>query len=414
MLSSAAFARCRTRAAPLEGATLPCARWWKNHGVTNTHRFEALDGWRGVCACLVVLFHFHGHSPVYWSGLVRNSYLFVDFFFVLSGFVIAWNYANRLREWPDVKRFLVLRIGRVYPLHVFMLLCFVAWETLRLATHSEGAFSGPYAPQGVITNLLLVQSMGVHQSLTWNGPSWSISTEWWTYVLFALVCAWLGLRNWLLAATALAAPLLLLYLSKSGMDTTYDWGFLRCVFGFALGVACQRIYSLVAPFASSPGKAVMTFAECAMVIAVIAFVSAAGTSPMSFMAPFVFAAAVLVFAAEGGWMSRVFHSRPLKWLGMVSYSIYLTHFFFVLILPAVVNRILHMDLWAPMQLPDGQWVMVFGRNDIEGTLLYAIVVAVTLVASAFTYRWIEVPGRDWTRKWLARPQPSVRAITGCQ
>ena len=61
-------------------------------------RFEALDGWRGVCASLVVLFHFHGHSPIYSAALVRDSYLFVDFFFVLSGFVIAWNYARRLGD----------------------------------------------------------------------------------------------------------------------------------------------------------------------------------------------------------------------------------------------------------------------------------------------------------------------------
>jgi peptidoglycan/LPS O-acetylase OafA/YrhL len=310
-----------------------------------------------------------------------------------------------------VRRFLIQRLGRVYPLHVFMLLCFVAWETLRLLTHSEGAFAGPNAAPGVITNLLLVQSMGVHDSLTWNGPAWSISTEWWSYVLFALVCAWLGMRNWVLLATAIAAPILLLHLSASGMDTTYDWGYVRCVFGFALGVACYRIYSLAAPVVRSPGVATMTVAECAIVFSVVAFVSAAGTSPMSFMAPFVFAAAVLIFAAEGGLVSRVFHSRPLKWLGMVSYSIYLTHFFFVLILPPVVKRIVHQDLWTPMQLPDSQWVLAFGRNEVEGTLFYAAVVAVTLAASALTYRFIEVPGREWTRKWLARPQASARVET---
>jgi peptidoglycan/LPS O-acetylase OafA/YrhL len=66
---------------------------------STANRFEALDGWRGICACLVVLFHFHGYSPIYSWGLIRNSYLFVDFFFVLSGFVIAWNYATRLDSW---------------------------------------------------------------------------------------------------------------------------------------------------------------------------------------------------------------------------------------------------------------------------------------------------------------------------
>jgi peptidoglycan/LPS O-acetylase OafA/YrhL len=376
--------------------------------VPKTNRFEALDGWRGICACLVVLFHFHGYSPLYTNPLVRNSYLFVDFFFVLSGFVIAWNYQTRLKGAADVRRFLILRLGRVYPLHVFMLLCFVAWETLRLLAHAEGTFTGPHAPGAVLSNLLLVQSMGVHDGLTWNGPSWSISTEWWSYVLFALVCAWLGLRSALLLVTAVAAPVLLVHLSRSGMDTTYDWGFIRCVFGFALGVACCRIYQLVAPFARSPGVATMTIAEGLIVFGVVAFVCAAGTSALSFMAPFVFSAAVLIFAAEGGLVSRVFHSRPLKWLGMVSYSIYLTHFFFVLILPSIIKKATHQDFWSAMPIPGGQWVMVFGRNDLQGTLFYALAVAVTLVASAFTYRWIEVPGREWTRKWLARPQPARR------
>jgi peptidoglycan/LPS O-acetylase OafA/YrhL len=220
------------------------------------------------------------------------------------------------------------------------------------------------------------------------------------------------MRNWLLVAAAVVAPLLLLHLSKTGMDTTFDWGFVRCVFGFALGVACYRLYTLAPagrPVAQAAGTAAMTIAECATVAAVVVFVSTAGTSPLSFMAPFVFAVAVLVFAAEGGLVSRVFHSRPLKWLGMVSYSIYLTHYFVVLIMPAAIKRITHQDLWTAMPLPDGQWVMAYGRNDVEGTLLYVAALALTFAFSAFTYRWVETPGREWTRKWLARPQASPRA-----
>jgi peptidoglycan/LPS O-acetylase OafA/YrhL len=372
-------------------------------------RFEALDGWRGICACLVVLFHVHGYSPIYSTALVRNSYLFVDFFFVLSGFVIAWNYAAKLDSWPGVKRFLILRLGRVYPLHLFMLLCFVAYETLRLASDPD-AFTGEFRPGAVVTNLFLLQSMGVHDSLTWNGPSWSISTEMWTYVAFALASAWLGMRNWVLVATAVAAPLLLFHLSKTGMDTTYDWGFIRCIFGFALGVACYRIHSLAAAGNRPPRVATMTLLECAIVAGVIAFVSAAGRTALSFMAPFVFAAAVLIFAVEGGLVSRVFHSRLLKWLGALSYSIYLTHFIFVLIVPKVAKRVLHADLWTPMPLPDGQYVMVFGRNDLEGTLLYLAVLAATLAFSAFTYRWIETPGRDFTRRWLGRPTQAHASV----
>ena len=374
------------------------------------NRFEALDGWRGVCACLVVLFHFHGYSPVYESPLIRNSYLFVDFFFVLSGFVIAWNYAARLASWEQVRRFLILRLGRVYPLHAFMLFCFLAYETAKLVNGLGQAtppttFSGETQPAAVLTNLFLLQSLHVHDSLTWNGPSWSISTEAWTYVLFALICAGFGLRLWMLAVAAIIPPVALLYLSKTGMDTTYDWGLLRCVFGFALGVACFYVHRR-RPQGGRPANPMLaTVVECVIVAAVVAFVSMVDKTSWSLLAPFVFALAVLVFASEDGLVSRLFRTAPLKWLGKLSYSIYLTHFFIVMLVPVVVKRLLHVDLWTPMATAGGQYVLVYGRNDLQGTLWYAAVIALTLAFSAFTYRWVETPGRDWSRRWATRTQP---------
>jgi len=383
---------------------------------TATGRFEALDGWRGVCACLVVFFHVHGYSPIYSWSLVRNSYLFVDFFFVLSGFVISWNYGSRLDSWHGVKRFIVLRLGRVYPLHVFMLLCFVGWETARLATGHAGpgetpAFTGGFQPVSVLTNLLLIHSLNIHDGLSWNGPSWSISTEVWAYVVFAAVSLWLGMRNWILLLAAITLPLLLSGLSHTGMDATYDYGLLRCVFGFALGVACHRIHDLWPARPAARHPLLMTAVECLTVAGVIGYVWVAGTSGWSFLAPFVFAVAVLVFAAEAGLVSRLFGLPWLKWLGTHSYSIYLTHFFFVMALPIIFKGITRQDLWTVMPLPDGGSVLAFGRNDLQGALYYTAVLAITLAFSAFTYRWVETPGREWTRRWVQRPQSPARSAT---
>jgi peptidoglycan/LPS O-acetylase OafA/YrhL len=371
------------------------------------NRFEALDGWRGVCACLVVLFHFHGYSPLYTSALVRNSYLFVDFFFVLSGFVIAWNYADRLGTGADVRRFLVLRLGRVYPLHVFMLLCFVAYETAKLLmglgqAAPPATFTGETHPGAVLSNLLLVQSLHLHDSLTWNGPSWSISTEAWTYLLFALACVSLGLRGWMLAVAAVVPPLWLLHVSGTGMDVTYDWGLVRCVFGFALGVGCAWFQRVRPAGLLHIGRHEATALELVMVAAVVLFVGAVGKTAWSLLAPFVFTVAVLVFASEQGAVSRLFRTAPMRWLGMLSYSIYLTHFFVVMLVPVAVKKLTHLDLWTPMPLPGGQYVQAYGRNDLEGTLFYAVVLALTLAFSAFTYRWIETPGRDWSRRLAGR------------
>jgi peptidoglycan/LPS O-acetylase OafA/YrhL len=377
-------------------------------GTAATH-FDALDGWRGVCACFVVLFHFHGNSPLYASALVRNSYLFVDFFFVLSGFVIALNYAARLDSRAAVKRFLILRLGRLYPLHVFMLFCFLAYETARLfaPAQAQAAFTGETRPVAVLSNLFLVQSLHLHDSLTWNGPAWSISTEFWAYVVFALITAGLGLRRWMLWAAVIALPLALWRLTTTGMDITYDWGLLRCLFGFAIGVACWRTYARTPPLHRAASAALMTLVETLVVVAVVAFVALAGSNNGSLLAPFVFGAALLVFAPEAGGVSRLLRSAPARWLGKLSYSIYLTHLFVILLLPHAVKHLLHADLWVPVVLASGQRVMLYGRNPLEGTLLYLLVLAMTLGFSALTYRWIEMPGRDWSRRWAG--QRHVRA-----
>src|SRR5258705_13801306 len=93
-------------------------------------RFVVLDSWRGIAACLVALFHLDAYSHLYDVPFLRNSWLFVDFFFVLSGFVIAANYQQRLRDGFGVGRFLLLRLGRLYPLHLFMLAAAVAVKLL--------------------------------------------------------------------------------------------------------------------------------------------------------------------------------------------------------------------------------------------------------------------------------------------
>src|SRR6266576_119115 len=89
-------------------------------------RFVVLDSWRGIAACLVALFHLEAYSHLVYSHLhgvpfLGNSWLFVDFFFVLSGFVIAANYQQRLLDGFGVGRFLLLRLGRLYPLHFAVL-----------------------------------------------------------------------------------------------------------------------------------------------------------------------------------------------------------------------------------------------------------------------------------------------------
>src|SRR5438552_16908910 len=92
------------------------------------NRFLVLDSWRGIAACLVALFHLDAYCHLYGVPFLRNSWLLVDFFFVLSCFVIAANYQQRLCDGFGVGRFLFLRLGRLYPLHSAMLALFAGCE----------------------------------------------------------------------------------------------------------------------------------------------------------------------------------------------------------------------------------------------------------------------------------------------
>ena len=107
-------------------------------------RLSALDGWRGVCAMLVVLYHFAPTtSRIGTVPIVVNGFLFVDFFFVLSGFVILHAYGRRLSTAREAATFVWSRLARLWPLHAALLGMLVCLEVTRVTI---GTAMGPVAP----------------------------------------------------------------------------------------------------------------------------------------------------------------------------------------------------------------------------------------------------------------------------
>lgn len=385
-------------------------------------RFVALDSWRGVAACLVALFHLEAYSHLVYSHLhavplLRNSWLFVDFFFVLSGFVIAANYQQRLLDGFGVARFLLLRLGRLYPLHFTMLAVVVAVKLLlilvpalsSIAQSAPAPFSTPQeAPDTILANLLLIHSLHLYDFFTWNAPSWSISTEFYTYVIFAACCVGLRKHAWIaLPVAMIGGPVLIATLSKNNMSTEYDWGIIRCVYGFAAGVVCWNVYrrwnGKLRTWLSG------TVAEWGAIGLMFAFVSAAGTTVLSLAAPYVFALVVLVFAFERGSASAILRLRPLVFLGTVSYSIYLTHFFIARRFAdagRALDKLWDIDVFARREI-DGQYFDVLGTQQWHGDIAYPVFLATVIAVSYFTYRWIEKPGRDWMRDRIHTRQRSA-------
>jgi len=214
--------------------------------------FSGLESLRGIAALLVVFHHIHWANPLTAQLFFRNGYLMVDLFFVLSGFVICHNYGQKIGQAKDVGHFMFLRFGRLYPLHLFCLTVFLGMEVAKyigeLKFHFVPSASSAFSTNNTssfIANLLLIQSFCPSAKVTFNAPSWSISTEFYTYLVFAIVVLASPKRKSVLiisACLALLTASLLIYSGVSGMDVSAGWSFVRCMLGFFTGVLAYHVY----------------------------------------------------------------------------------------------------------------------------------------------------------------------------
>jgi hypothetical protein len=277
-------------------------------------RFASLDGLRGIFALAVVVFHASFASHLFTLPLVRAGYFSVDFFFVLSGFVIAYAYAERVRDFQSAREFIIKRIGRVWPLHIAMLFVLVGLELLKqqLGVVELGVpFTNANSPYAFLTNFFLLQSLDLHSFTTWNYPAWSISAEFCAYLLFALIC--LVARRWALwaaAAVVMVSAATIVANSTTGMDLTFHLGAVRGCLGFFLGWLAYAAYRRWPPRGG-------TVVELVLVAVIVVFLCAAFDRTLGYFAPFVFAIAIYLLAGRKGAVTRALETRPLQFLGRI-------------------------------------------------------------------------------------------------
>jgi peptidoglycan/LPS O-acetylase OafA/YrhL len=376
--------------------------------------FTPLESLRGLAALTVVIYHAAWANPVTALGFFRNGPLMVDFFFVLSGFVICHSYGQHLSGLRDVRRFVWLRLGRLYPLHFAFLLVFVGIELAKyIAQQRYGLVADKPAftangPRAFVANVLLIHALGLPgfpKSLTFNYPSWSISTEFYAYLLFALVRlrAGGGLRFVLASGgiVALSAALLLLGGKTSLAESGNGWAFFRCCGGFFLGVLTYYGYRWLSAElpAERRQRALAGSLAPLLLAATILFLSSDLTGAESFLLPLLGAGVILsTIAFPNRWLIALLRARPLMWLGKVSYSTYMVHAAIVWTLTQFLTLILKMP---QVQSADGP---VVATAPLFGSLLLGIYLVMVLVVSHFTFKWIEDPCRRRARqlagKWF--------------
>lgn len=350
---------------------------------------KALTGARGIAAWLVVLFHLRFMIPGMGGprGWLAEAYLAVDFFFVLSGFVIWLTWSERLRQAgpAGIPEFLKRRIARIWPLHAVMLGVAMLFAVALIVA---GRPDMPqYPPAELPLHFLLIQNWGLTGRLTWNVPAWSISCELAAYLVFAWLVMAVDWRRWpswalIAAMVGFAAALWLIFTALGATvlgNLIERFGVVRCLAEFGIGtIAC-------ALWLRWRDRPLMPALGCIGIGAALLSAHALGLVPQILAMPLVFAELVLMLALSAGMRGNVMEWTPVHYLGEISYATYLGHWI----------------LWMAFKL-------AFVPKSGMGWPMALGFLALVLAASVLLHHLVERPAQRWIN---ARPLPFRRTDT---
>lgn len=371
----------------------------------NAAPIPQLTGLRTVGAVWVVMLHTLSLTIALWpewskvSRLALGGNLGVDLFFLLSGFIITHNYLADLGT-GSVRRalhFWALRLARLYPV---FLLAMVAWAIFLImqSPRESDLFDGALSPRNVVMNLFLLNHVPPASSI--SSTSWSVCLEFGAYLAFPFLAVLLvRIRSALLAAVLAAAVLaggvlLLIHLDVQSFEFfTYRVGWVRLAFEFLAGCLLYVAWSLSGRWREGRHW------DVAFIAAAIGIVYACWHEDPNHPGFFPLAAvpllAVVVVACAGstGVIRSVFSTAPMMWMGRISYSLYMTHFF---TLALVTNGL--REWWV-------RWPPPAVVRDLTPILIFAVIIAV----AAGVYHLVEEPSRRRLRRTVDRLAPRVRS-----
>lgn len=365
---------------------------YMDNSITSGKTIVELESLRGIAALLVVAFHIPKWNPLLDLGIINNAYLMVELFFVLSGFVIFTAYQNRITTFAQLVKFQFLRFGRLYPVHLLFLLVFLGFEFAKYVVAQKFGINSPNStPFGnndlaaFIKNIFLIQAILPYQTLTFNNPAWSISTEFYTYLLFAILVLTTGRFKVIAFGVIAVAAIGLL-----GLDQTYGMtATLRCLAGFFLG--CLTAY-FVDRYTFTVPRLTLAF----MAIALIAFLHFKEVKTWDTVVFALTIGLVLgIVNSPDTFAKKVLRIPLFVWFGKISYSVYMAH----LAVIWVVIQFIRVVVKKPEFIgPNGKSLSQLSA--LETCLTLGVIFGGVLLLSYLVYRFVEAPMRLKSRAYV--------------
>lgn len=387
--------------------------------VVRTGEIRALTGLRIIAAVWVVLFHFRPllrqAAPEFSEALapvLNCGAQGVDLFFILSGFVLTWNYLDRMGQSFSMRatvHFLWLRLARVWPIYLVTLHLALLWVIFtQHVGHVPVEDLSRLTATSYVRQVLLVQLWfePFFDQTSWDGPAWSISAEWLAYLLFGLLVLVIGrvvrvtsARGLTWLAIAASLPPLLLLLATGQFYTPWSW-LPRIVMQFTAGaLACAAVCKLRPTDRARLLAGGVSALIVVVMVGVLYFFDAhplSGVYDSAGLVDVLFIPLVMALAVGTGSLPRLLSTRLMVYGGQISFCLYMVH------------ELVHTGWnWAVLQfeialddaaVPVG-W-MVFG-------LLWAAV-----VLSMLLYHGVEEPARRWMRSMVSSNARGPRSTPG--
>jgi peptidoglycan/LPS O-acetylase OafA/YrhL len=374
---------------------------------------KALTGLRIVASVWVVLFHFRPMvsdiSPDFRENLapvLNCGAQGVDLFFILSGFVLAYNYLDRMgKSWSTRKtvHFLWLRLARVWPVYLVTLHLAALWIILTLHVgHVPSPDVGKLTAISYVRQVLLVQLWfePFFDGTSWDGPAWSISAEWLAYLLFGVLILVIfrmklatRARTLMILALVAQLPPMVLLLTSGFFYTPWSW-LPRIVTQFTAGaLACAAVRRLEL---SDRARRVVGYVSLLLIVAMVGVLYLLYAHPIhgvldgGGVVDVLFVPLVIALAVGMGSLPRLLSTRVLVYGGQISFCLYMVH---ELVHTAWTWAVVQFQL-TPWQ-SDSPW-----KWNILGLIAFAIAL------SSLMYHFVEEPARRWMRRMVdIRPAP---------
>lgn len=374
-----------------------------------TGEIKALSGLRIVAAVWVVLFHFRPllqeAAPGFRSAfapILDCGAQGVDLFFILSGFVLTWNYLDRMGEswsWKSTVHFLWLRLARVWPVYLVTMHLAALWIIFTLNVgHVPSESADQLTAMNYVKQLILVQLwvQPFFDGSSWDGPAWSISAEWLAYLLFGgLVLVIFRIarstraRGLICLAVAASLPPVLLLLATGQFYTPWSW-LPRIVMQFTAGaLICAAVRRLQPTDRTRRGAGYLSLLLAGAIVGILYWLDAHPIPTIYDSAGLVdvlFVPLVLTLAIGIGSLPQLLALRPMVYLGHISFSLYMVH------------ELVHTTWnWAATQFE------LRLTPDLAGKATLIVLLAIALVGAILLYQFIEEPARKWMRSMMTSP-----------